>query len=131
MSEPITFDTEWARCSGWLEAALDHAGRTHTLEQVKAMVCDPAAETRFYAGAGSALVTVIERFPTGPVLQFWLAGGDDLGELVSHLRPMAEEWARENHGIRRFMLLGRRGWVGELADHGYRPEATLLVKELA
>lgn len=131
MTEIDAFETEWLRCSPWLDAALDHAGRTHTLEQVKAMVCDPAAETRFWAGTGSALVTAIERFPCGPVLQFWLAGGDDLAELVSHLRPMAEEWAREVHGVRRFMLLGRRGWVGELADHGYRPHATLLVKELA
>jgi hypothetical protein len=101
---------------------------THTLDQVRSMVA--AGEARFWAGSGAAMVTIIDDHPTFRALHIWLAGGD-LSELVSSLRPAAEEWARAEHGVTKVTVMGRRGWIGELADYGYRVHATLLVKEFA
>jgi hypothetical protein len=128
VTETEAFDREWMRCAGWIEAALEYAGATHTLEQVRSMVA--AREAKFWAGTDAAMVTVIDEHPEAKALHLWLAGGD-LTELVASLRPAAEFWARAEHNVTKVTILGRRGWIGELSDYGYRPHATLLVKDLA
>ena len=119
-------DEDWARCGPWLDAALAHAGRTHALADVRAMVDAGAAQA--WAGARSAMVTVVEDDPRERRLLIWLAGGD-LGELVERLRPAAEAWAR-SQGCRRALVIGRAGWERALAPKGYAPLARIIAKEL-
>lgn len=116
----------WSHCAPFLGAALGHAGRTHTLEDVHAMV--DAGEAQLWSGEGSAMVTLVEDDPCERRLLIWLAGGD-LGELVGRLRPAAEAWAAEN-GCRRVLIIGRAGWERALAREGYAPLARLIAKEL-
>jgi hypothetical protein len=122
----IDFETEWARCGPWIEAALAHAGGTHTLADVKAMVCDPDHPVRFWAGQRSALVTEVQTWPNTTTLLLWLAGGD-LAELRDELRPMAEAWGRDQ-GCERVMIVGRPGWARALP--GYAVQAVVCGKEL-
>jgi hypothetical protein len=118
-----TFDAEWDRCAAWLEAALRHAGGTHTLDDVKAVV--NRHEARFWAGRNAAMVTEINTYPQFAALNFWLAGGD-LAELRDELRPAAEAWAK-SLGCRYAAVVGRLGWARAL---GYRPIHHTCAKEL-
>jgi hypothetical protein len=117
---------EWARCAPWLDAALAHAGRTHHLDDVRAMVL--AGEAQVWAADGAAMVTLIEDDPRERRLLIWLAGGD-LDDLVRRLRPAAERWAKAQ-GCRRVLVIGRPGWERALASEGYAPLARIIAKEL-
>jgi hypothetical protein len=120
----VTFEAEWARCAPYIAAALDHAGGTHGVDDVKFMV--QRREARFWAGRRAALVTQIEDHPRVRWLVLWLAGGD-LDELVDELRPAAEAYGRV-HGCQRVVIFGRPGWERVLT--GYSPVARLIAKEL-
>lgn len=122
----MTWAIEWARCASWLQAALDHAGGTHRLEDVAASVA--RGEARFWPGAGCALVAAVEADPGERRLLIWLAGGDR-AELESALLPLAEAWGRAN-GCRRSLVIGRPGWERALKTKGYAPLARILAKDL-
>ncbi len=117
---------DWARCAPWLDAALAHAGRTHALSDVQALL--EAGEARLWASGRAAMVTLIEEDPGERRLLIWLAGGD-LGELVRDLRPQAEAWAR-TQGCRRAVIIGRAGWERALTPEGYAPLARIIAKDL-
>lgn len=119
-------DATWARAAPWLEAALSHAGGTHRLSDVRAMV--EGGEARAWFGERAALVALIEDEPCERRLLIWLAGGE-FAELVMRLRPEAEAWGRE-HGCRRVLIIGRAGWERALAPEGYAPMARIIGKEL-
>jgi hypothetical protein len=112
--------------AAWLDAALAHAGRTHRLEDVRALV--EAGEAQLWASEHAAMVTVIEEDPLERRLLIWLAGGD-LDDLVRSLRPQAEDWARRQ-GCRRVVVIGRAGWERALAPEGYAPLARIIAKDL-
>jgi hypothetical protein len=122
----VSFEAEWARCAPWLEAALDHAGRTHSLADVRAAV--ERDEARFWPGPRSALVAVIETDPEDRRLLIWLAGGERQ-ELETAILPMAEAWGRES-GCRRALVIGRDGWARTLKSKGYAPLARIVGKDL-
>ena len=122
----MSFDDDWARCAPWLDAALAHAGRTHSLADVRALVA--AGEARFWAGRACGLVAAIERDPGELRLLIWLAGGDR-EELEAELLPLAEGWGRDM-GCRRAVVIGRIGWERALKTKGYAPLARLIAKEL-
>jgi hypothetical protein len=122
----MRFDVEWTRCAPWLAAALDHAGRTHSLEDVRAAV--EAGEARFWPGSKSALVAIIEADPGERRLLIWLAGGDR-EELEAEILPLAEAWGRSG-GCRRALVIGRAGWEGALKSKGYAPLARIVAKDL-
>jgi hypothetical protein len=117
---------EWARCAPWLDAALAHAGRTHSLDDVLALVV--AGEARFWAGRACALVAALERDPGETRLLIWLAGGAR-EELEDELLPLAEAWGRDA-GCHRALVIGRAGWERTLKGKGYAPLARLIAKEL-
>lgn len=119
-------EAAWARAAPWLEAALAHAGGTHRLSDVRAIV--DSGEARAWFGDRAALVALIEDEPCERRLLIWLAGGD-LDELVARLRPEAESWGRE-HGCGRVLIIGRAGWERALAPEGYAPLARIIGKEL-
>jgi hypothetical protein len=122
----MSFEAEWARCAAWLDGALAHAGRSHRLADVEAMV--RAGEAQFWPGARCALVTTIEDDPLERRLVIWLAGGS-LAELIEDFGPRLDRWAR-GQGCRRIVLIGRPGWERALKPIGYAPVARIVAKEL-
>ena len=114
---------EWNRCGPWLQAALDHAGNTHALDNVREMV--ERGEAQFWPASCSAVVTEIIEYPRCKALRFWLVGGD-LAEL-RRIQPVIEAWGR-HIGCARAEGAGRRGWERALRD--YRQLAVMYTKEL-
>ena len=119
-------EAEWRRAAPLLDRALAHAGRSHGLNDVRAMIA--AGEARLWLGEHAALVALIEDDPRERRLLIWLAGGD-LAELMQRLRPEAEAWGR-TEGCRRAVIIGRAGWERALAPEGYAPLARIIAKEL-
>ena len=109
-----------------MQAALDHAGRTHRLDDVLAMVL--RGDARFWPAAGAALVAAIENDPGERRLLIWLAGGDR-DEVEGQLLPQAEAWGRANR-CQRSLVIGRPGWERTLKTKGYAPLARIIAKEL-
>jgi hypothetical protein len=118
------FEREWTRCAPWIEAALDHAGSAHGIEDVKALV--ERRECRFWAWPNCACVTEAQIWPKAKWLLIWLAGGD-LNELLTDVLPQIEAYAVEE-GCSRVWLVGRPGW--ERVMPTYKRAAVTLMKEL-
>ncbi len=115
---------EWERCSAWIQAALDRAGNTHNLSDVRAMCEDGRAH--FWPFPQCAFVTEFIEYPKFRAFNVWLGGGSDLSAL-SRMQSGFELWAREN-GCRRIQCGGPLAWQRILK--GSRPAGVLLVKEL-
>lgn len=109
-----------------ISPALEHAGSTHSVDDVLAMLA--RGEAQAWIGERSVLVTRIDDHPRAKVLTHWLGGGD-LEEVGRTLRRRAEAWGKEQ-GCDRAWIIGRPGWERELKDEGFAPAARLLVKEL-
>jgi hypothetical protein len=120
-----TQETDWERCSGWIEAALAKSGATHSIEDVKEAVED--GRVQFWPGENCALVTEVLHYPAAKRVRVWLAGGE-LKEIGSMLR-MGERWA-EMIGADGIEVVGRKGWAKVLEDRGFHEEAVYLLKEL-
>jgi hypothetical protein len=118
--------SDWTRCGPWLRAALRHAGDTHRLEDVQAMVL--RGEAAFWPGRACALVSLVEEDPCERRTLIWLAGGD-LDELRGELLPQVERHARDQ-ACRRLLVIGRAGWERALKPQGFAPLARLIAKEL-
>lgn len=119
-------DEDFARCSKWLEAALEYSGGTHGIEDIAAGV----KEGRFqlWPAPKAAVITEIIVYPRLKALNYFLAGGD-LDELKA-MRPYIELWGKQN-GCTRVTLAGRKGWQKTfLRDEGYEPKWFILSKEL-
>lgn len=110
----MSFEQEWTRCGPWLQAALDEAPTTHTLDDVRGMVL--RGEAKFWPFEKSAFVTLIWTEPQAKTLHHWLVGGD-LADLLSH-QPDIEAYAR-SQGCTRLFIAGRPGWKRVLEPHGY------------
>lgn len=121
----MTFEQEWTRCGPWLQAALDEAPTTHTLDDVKATVIEGGAQ--FWPFDQSACVTEFLTSPRAKVLNHWLCGGD-LNDLLSH-RAEVETFARQS-GCNRLLLGGRKGWGRVLSPHGFAVAGMIFSKEL-
>lgn len=122
----MSFDDAWARSAPWLEAALAHAGRTHGIADVRAMVLEGRAQ--FWASPSCAVVTLVEEDPCERRLLVWLAGGE-LDALTGRMLPRIEAWGRA-HGCRRLLVIGRAGWERALKPKGFAPLARVIAKEL-
>lgn len=122
----MSFEADWARCAPWLDAALEHAGRTHALVDVRMAV--ERGEARLWAGRESAAVTVVENDPGERRLLIWLAGGER-AELEAEILPLVEAWGRQA-GCRRALIVGRPGWERTLKSKGYAPLARIVAKDL-
>ena len=105
-----------------LQAALNHCGNTHTVDDVLQMVDDGKAS--LHVGERCAVVTQVMSFPTGRRLHYWLAGGD-LMELQEIEKRCSAE-ARQR-GCVAASIIGRRGWAKKL---GYEEMATISVRKL-
>lgn len=114
---------EFDRCWHWLAAAVDRYGPTHRKEHVWAEI--ESGKAQLWPTAKSAMVTIVESYPTGfREVKGWLAGGD-LDEIKSTI-PVIEAWA-EKAGCDRAVILGRKGWARAF---DYEPTMSVMVKEL-
>ncbi|REJ67655.1 MAG: hypothetical protein DWQ28_06665 [Proteobacteria bacterium] len=114
---------QWARCSKYIEDALQYAGGTHTIQDV--MVAVSEGKAQFFPLDKSAIVTEIVDYPQKSVCRIWLAGGD-LDELKDAEVAIAV-WAK-THGCDGMEIIGRRGWSRTLSN--YRQNSVVLTREI-
>lgn len=114
---------QFNRCRPWLQAALDRDIGTHDIDDVWQAI--ERGEAQFWPLAKSAIVTVVEDYPKGKALRWWLAGGE-LAELVPH-ESIISAWAI-GQGCKMAFVGGRRGWVRALP--GYHEAYSVAVKGL-
>ena len=126
---PPTWMVQFARLLKHIEAALKHAGGTHTAQDVMEQVL--VGHMQFWSGRQSAVVTEIIRHPRKNVLHFFLAGGD--GAELRAMRGDIEIWAQKEHGCTAATLTGRRGWVRSwMCEEGYKDAGLVhMTKELS
>ena len=115
---------QWARCSKYIEDALEYAGGSHTLQDVMLAVAEGKAQ--FFPLDKSAIVTEIVDYPQKAMCRIWLAGGD-LDELLEAEAAIAA-WAK-TLGCSGMEIIGRRGWSRQLKD--YRQSAVVLMKDFS
>ena len=113
---------DFAAAAPHIASALERSGNTHHLNDVYYLLLNK--EAALFVGEKSAVVTQEMILPVGRQLHFWLAGGD-LDELVE-IEADVEAAAREK-GIKRFSIVGRKGWRNKLP--GYREAGIILTKE--
>jgi hypothetical protein len=120
--------TEWDRCAGWIQQALDeHGVELYTIDDIKGYVEE--GEAVFWPGERCALVTQFHDFPRLRALNFWLAGGERDGSGLAELKKMHDSvrvWGKLN-GCTLSYITGRPGWARAL---GYKPAWTSMSKEL-
>jgi len=119
-----SFWDEWRRLRHHILAALEHAGGTHSEDDVLDLL--RAGQAQFWPAANSAMVTEIVGYPQGSHCRIWLAGGE-YDELRALERDMVIPWA-SSVGCRRIELVGRKGWARRLND--YQEVARVLAKEI-
>lgn len=110
----------------FLQKALDLAGGTHTIEDVRQAI--DAGLVRFWPGINSAIITEVIQYPQKRALNFWLAGGN-IAELEA-MYPEVEAWGR-THGCTVASTSGRPGWERSfLKREGWLPRTVVMTKEL-
>ena len=109
-----------------IEAALEHAPGTHTLEDLRDGVRTGAFQ--LWVAPHSALLTQIQQYPQRKVLCLYLAGGL-LNELLD-LLPSVLDWARTQHGCQSAYIAGRGGWARVLRKHGWEETQVILERSL-
>jgi len=72
-------------------------------------------------------VTEIVTYPRKKVCNIFLGGGDK-SEIIA-LHPQIEAWAKEN-GCLALTISGRKGWIRQLAEKGWKPGLYSVEKEL-
>lgn len=117
----------FARCYGWIEAALVRSGGTHHVVDVFDRVA--RGQAQLWTDPEGVVVSEIVEHPRCKEVNGWLSAGsmDAIARIVPHI----EDYARRN-GCRRAVTTCRRGWERSwMTKHGgYRPEQVVLVKEL-
>jgi len=116
---------EWARCKGWIEAALKYADGAYQIEDIEAAIA--AGEMAFLPGPDAAIVLEICAFPRLRALNVLFAGGNLDG--VKRMDPLLVDIAKA-HGCSLIYLTGRLGWLRTLAPLGYGEIAGMASKEL-
>lgn len=118
-------EATWARCAPLLRQALDEAGNTHTLADVRAEIEADRAE--LWVSLNSVAVTEVLEYPRVKVLHVWLAAGA-LDEILAGDTAI-ERFAR-HVGASRLTVSGRPGWKKALAGRGYTARAVQLMRDL-
>ena len=117
---------EFDRLSSYISAALEYAGGTHTLDDVRDGIAD--GRLQFWPGPNSVMVTEVVDDPRRRTLHFFLAAGT-LTELEAMLPPVLE-WAK-SRGCTHATLLGRAGWARSfLMKIGWHPTAVMMETSL-
>jgi len=122
-----TWAEAFARCYGWVEAALARSGGTHGVADVFHRVA--RGQAQFWTDPDGFAVTELVAHPRCRELRGWLAGGSLAA--AERIEAYVEDYARRN-GCRRIVTTCRRGWERSWMTKraGYEPEQITLVKEL-
>ena len=102
-------DLEFDRHTGYISDALEYAGGTHTVEDMRNLVAD--TRLQFWPGKHSVVLTQIIDTPRKRVLHIVLAGGD-AGAALHELRdllPRIEAFAWD-HDCDMVVAYGRPAW---------------------
>lgn len=126
-SQDYSDKSEWFRCRPWIEAALEYANGTYTIEDVE----DGIAEGRlyFFCSENAAVIAEILEYPRLKALNFFLVGGD-LDELRHQIEPAVSKWAKEQMGCTKAFGIGRKGFEKAFKANGYTPCWTAISKDL-
>ena len=108
-----------------LEKALDHAGNTHAVEDIVALV--NAGKAQWWSRGEGTVVTEFYPFPRRPTVHYWLVSGA-LSDCLA-LQPDIERWARSK-GCTYATASGRRGWERILPKHGWQLAGVQFAKDL-
>lgn len=117
--------SELERCRPWIEAALDHAGGSHTFEDVVELV--RSGHAQLWPAPRGCAVTEIVVYPRKRVLHIFLAGGE-----LDQLKDMfgdAAAWAKAQ-GCDAMSLSGRVGWSRAMASDGWTTQAVVMERTL-
>lgn len=107
-----------------LQRALDAAGNTYTLDDLRALIAARGAQL-WRVNECSVIVTEIIQYPQKRVLNVFLAAGelgpilDAVPDLEAFAKDMKCDWIE---------LTGRRGWLRKL--NGWRPKSVTMTKEI-
>jgi len=118
-------DAEFERCSGWLQDALDYAGNSHELSDVKAGILE--GRFTFWPAPGGAIVTEFIEYPAFKVIHAWLVGGS-LAQIIDMI-PSLVVYGRQ-FGCTKLTGTGRPGWVRALKAQGFTGIMTTVSKEI-
>lgn len=111
-----------------IEAALEHAGGTHTFDDVAERVAD--GRMQFWPGVKAAIVTEILEYPRLKALNFFLAGGVGGLSEIEAMTPGILDWGR-SVGCTQAVFTGRRGWERTfLSRTGWTPKLVVFDKAL-
>ncbi len=100
---------DWAKAKAYIEAAIEEAKGTHTIDDVALLV--GAGHFRIWIGKNFAMLTEFNVFPRMKALHVFAAGGD-LTELQS-MEAELLKYAQDN-GCSRITAAGRSGWLRAL-----------------
>ena len=108
-----------------MQAALDRAGNTHTIQDVYEMCLK--GDAQWWADGESVIVTEIVQFPRKRVLTCLLAAGRLME--IDAMVPKIETWAK-TQGIDMVMISGRHGWSRFFSGRLYEEFSVNLRKTL-
>lgn len=121
--------TDWEKVFDRLEKkisrALDIAGNTHTLSDLKDKV--KIGKLRAFHDDDAIILVEVLQYPRCRAVNFFIAAGD-LQQVLS-LEWTVCEWARAN-GCDRAYIAGRKGWERTLTDRNWHPAFRVLEKRL-
>lgn len=121
----MTAEEEFERCRPWLEAALEYANDTHTIDDIKSGVI--TGRYQFWPADKAAMITEVQEYPQRRVFNVFLGGGD-MGQLLDMID--AVEVYAKTIGCKSITVCGRKGWIKVLESRGARPLYTAVAKEL-
>lgn len=109
-----TPDAAFERLSPKLQASLDYALPTHTIEDVQRLIEE--GKMHFWPIDDSVLITELVTFPQMKILNVFIGGGE-ANELERAL-PSLRRWAKQL-GCSHVAFLGREGWRARLRRLGW------------
>ena len=109
-----TVEQKFERLSPALDASLNYAIRTHSVEDVKKAV--EAGLMHFWPVDNSVVITEMSEYPQAKILNIFIGGGDadDLMKVLDDLRV----WGK-TLGCSHVAFLGRQGWHKRLTARGW------------
>ena len=114
-----------SRYNRYLALALAHAGDTHSVADVHAMIA--AGHAQLWPGPASVIVTEIITHPRQRLLNFFLAAG--VRRELEAMTPIVLDWGRAQ-GCTRATLVGRKGWQRTfLARDGWRVSDLIIMEK--
>lgn len=115
------------RLAPYIQAALEHAEGTHTLQDVRDKV--ESGHLQLWPLPTSVVITEVLETPRAKILHFFLCGGN-----LEELRPVyniIEEWGK-SIGCTRASYIGRHGWQRTFLtrEEGWTAPLTYFSKDL-